>query len=288
MFRGFPRDRYLSGERAEGLLGVPTLGFIPQVREEGFRQVRDLNTFSALSESFRWLRAQLSFVDPPAKSLLVASSQSGEGRSHIVANLATTLVLGGKRVVVVDADLRAPAQHRIHRVRSSPGLVDVLIKTHSLASALLPICGGDLCLLPAGTSPPNPAEQLGSEAMKQVLAELEDQFDIVLLDSSPVLAAADTQVLASRVGGILLVVGNLPRSGGWIGTVADWLRDATPFVARYAPAMIERSRAALQVLYRTKTPIVGTVFVGVRGPMTTVRPYGYDDSDVATGPERGQ
>jgi capsular exopolysaccharide synthesis family protein len=138
--------------------------------------------------------------------MIVTSSVPAEGKSTTVANLAMSMAMENKRVIIVDADLRRPSQHKLFKVDSSPGLTDILLGTHRLDQVLRETGVPNVRLLPAGTPPPNPAELLGSREMQRLIDQLKEISDLVLFDSPPTLAVADSVVLSSRVDGVLLVI----------------------------------------------------------------------------------
>jgi capsular exopolysaccharide family len=201
-------DRMNSAEEAERVLRLPTLGTIPLIEEEGLRLIRDISTFSPLMESYRTLRTNINFaaVGNTVKSLLVTSSVPAEGKSTTCANLAMAMAMDGRRVIIVDGDLRRPSQHHLFKINSSPGLTDILVGTHTIEEVMQPTSVEGVRIIPAGSPPPNPAELLGSDAMGAFLAAVEQMADVVLLDSPPTLAVADAAVLSSRTDGVLLVI----------------------------------------------------------------------------------
>ncbi len=165
----------------------------------------------AASEAFRVLRTNLQFLglDKPLKSIMITSATPGEGKSTTIANLAVTFAQDGARVCLIDADLRRPTLAKLLGVQNWSGLTTALIGQESLQDCLKETAVPGLFVLPSGPIPPNPAELLGSNRMSNLLAELEEQFDMVLVDTPPVLAVTDAAVVASKVGGVVLVV----RSG---------------------------------------------------------------------------
>ena len=201
-------DRINSPEAAERVLRLPSLGHVPMVEEEGLRLIRDISSFSPLMESYRSLRTNLNFaaVGNELRTLLITSSVPSEGKSTTAANLAMALALDGKRVVIVDADLRRPSQHKLFKVESNPGLTDVLVDSHTLDDVMQPTNVENVWIVPAGSPPPNPAELLGSSAMERVVEQLKERADIVLFDTPPTLLVADSIVLSARMDGVLLVV----------------------------------------------------------------------------------
>jgi capsular exopolysaccharide synthesis family protein len=201
-------DAFFDGDDAEALLGIPTLGFLPRIDEPGLRLIRDLSSFSPLTEAFRALRTNLYFsTDTPLRSLAVVSSVPAEGKSTTAANLAMALALDGKRVILVDADLRRPSQHTLFGIEAGPGLTEVLAGDRTVKNVLRQTAVPEVRVIPVGSPPPNPAELLGSGGVTRLLAELERHCDIVLLDTPPVLAVADAAIAASQVDGALLVIG---------------------------------------------------------------------------------
>lgn len=201
-------DRINSPEEAERVLRLPSLGQVPLIEEEGLRMIRDISTFSPLMESYRSLRTNINFaaVGASLRTMIVTSSVPAEGKSTTVANLAMSMAMEGKRVIIVDADLRRPSQHKLFKIDSSPGLTDILLGTHRLEQVLRNTGVPNVQILPAGTPPPNPAELLGSAEMMKLIERLKDVSDLILFDSPPALAVADSIVLSSRVDGVLLVI----------------------------------------------------------------------------------
>jgi polysaccharide biosynthesis transport protein len=212
-----------SEEEMKKLLGVPILGIIP--RFEGSRRKKrkkggkpgttglPLSTRdepdSAAAEGFRLLRANLRFVevDKELKTLMVTSPTPGDGKTTVAANLSMELAAQERRVLVVDADFRIPALHRIFALPHSPGLSDVLSGGRPYQSVLQRIPGVDnLDILTVGPVPPNPSELLGSLRMKQLLQELTADYTHVVFDVPPVLATTDALDLASSLDGVLLVL----------------------------------------------------------------------------------
>lgn len=202
-------DRINSPEDVQRSLRLTALGAVPSIPEEGLRLIAGQKAFSPIVECYRGLRTNLGFasIDAPIRSLGVTSSVPGEGKSTTMANLAMALALDGKRVIIVDADLRRPQQHKIFKVEKKPGLTDLLLGTATIAEVLKETPLSPIRIIPAGSTPPNPAELLGSDRMQQVINALQELADIVLYDAPPTLAVADATLLASKVDGILFVVG---------------------------------------------------------------------------------
>ena len=204
-------DSLKTPEDVERALGVPVLGFVAEMQyknksaEEVYvaRQPR-----SPVSEAFRSLRTNLEFasVQKPIRTILVTSPGPSEGKTTISVNLAAIIALSGKRVALVDADLRRPHVHRFLDLPNRNGLSN-LFRIRDAASSVsrtkleLP----NLIVITSGGLPPNPAELLGSERMSEILKELTEMVDVVVVDTPPSLVA-DAQILAAKVDAVLLVI----------------------------------------------------------------------------------
>jgi succinoglycan biosynthesis transport protein ExoP len=167
------------------------------------------DALGARSEAVRRLRTNLQFVDiaNETKSIVITSSIPGEGKSTTAVNLAVSLADAGLRVLLIDADLRRPSIAEYLGLEGQVGLTTVLIGRAEVADVVQPWQGSSLDILPAGQVPPNPSELLGSTAMSALLGTLAESYDLVLLDSSPLLPVTDAAVLSRLSGGALVVVG---------------------------------------------------------------------------------
>lgn len=166
------------------------------------------NPKSPISEQYRTIRTNIQFstVDTKIRSILVTSSSPSEGKSTTAGNLAVVFAQQGKKVLLVDSDLRRPTMHFVFDITNNIGLTNVLMKQTSLAKAVYRADEENLYVLPSGPVPPNPAELLASKAMDELVEEMYREFDIVLFDSPPLLAVTDAQILANRCDGTILVV----------------------------------------------------------------------------------
>jgi polysaccharide biosynthesis transport protein len=164
----------------------------------------------ALVEAFRSLRTSilLSTADRPPHSLLVSSTQPGEGKTTVASNLAIALAQLGQRVLLVDADLRSPSLHRLFGARENLGLVSYLTGHEDWHALVRPSGLPRLDLMFSGPIPPNPSELLSSRSMGELIRSAQEQYEFILLDSAPLLALADSRILATLVSGVLLVVKN--------------------------------------------------------------------------------
>jgi len=177
--------------------------------DRAFTLITITNPRSPISEAYRTLRTNLEFssLDKPIRSMVVTSASPEEGKSTTLANLAVTLAQAGKKVILVDCDLRRPSLHQFFDARNAPGFTDMmrddaLMSKPPLQETAMP----NLYLLPSGTIPPNPAELLASRRMSEVIATLQQHAEIVLFDAPPVIAVTDAVVLSSKVDAVLLVV----------------------------------------------------------------------------------
>jgi capsular exopolysaccharide synthesis family protein len=200
-------------DQAEQLSGMRVLAMVPRLRTMHKRRRPVLITkaapYSRASESYRSLRTALQFagLNHDLKTILVTSPTGGNGKSSTVANLATVLATAGARVVVVNGDLRRARLNSFFRRPEDPGIASVLLGRCELEEALLPVHGiPGLTLLGTGPIPPNPTELLGSERTADIFAQLADNFDVVLIDSPPLIAVSDALVLSGYADGVLLVL----------------------------------------------------------------------------------
>ena len=162
---------------------------------------------SITAESYRSLRTniQYSSIDKQVKTLVVTSSNAGEGKSTVAGNLAYTFFQNGKRVLIIDCDLRKPSLHRKFNVSNEEGLTDVLVGTSKLNNVMKKI-DDNLYLLTTGTLPPNPAEIMGSNTMENFLEQCKINFDYIILDTPPILPVTDSKLLAIKADATVVVV----------------------------------------------------------------------------------
>jgi non-specific protein-tyrosine kinase len=189
---------------------LSTLGTIAVIRSDtpDDRLITHRTPRDPISEAYRVLRTNLSFsaVDDNLHTVLVTSSSPSEGKSTSAANLGVVIAQTGKRVIIVDSDLRRPVQHKIFGVTNNQGLTTAILDNRTPVSYhIQPTKIPDLQVMPSGPIPPNPAELLNSQRMEQVLAELKTIADVVIFDTPPVLSVADASILASKTDGVLLV-----------------------------------------------------------------------------------
>jgi len=193
---------------AEQITGAPSIGAIAYDAKATERPlIVHADPLSPRAESFRALRTNLQFLDMGGRaSFVVTSSIPSEGKSTTTINLAIALADAGKRVALLDADLRKPKVAEYLSIEGGAGLTDVLIGRAKVNEVMLPWGGRSLYVLPAGKIPPNPSELLGSAQMGTLLNMLEKDFDVVLCDAPPLLPVTDAAILARVTSGALMVV----------------------------------------------------------------------------------
>lgn len=180
----------------------------PHARPEPPALVCESDPRSPAAEAYRTLRTNLQFaaLSQGPQTLLITSASPGEGKTTTVGNLGVILAQAGQRVCVIDSDLRRPSLHRVFAVSNASGLTTALVSDRAVQEVAVPTRVAGLDLVPSGPVPPNPAEVLGSKQMKRFLEWAQAAYDVVLLDSPPVLAVSDASVLASEASGVVLVI----------------------------------------------------------------------------------
>ncbi|MCK0470081.1 CpsD/CapB family tyrosine-protein kinase [Alkalihalobacillus sp. APA_J-10(15)] len=169
--------------------------------------IADTDKRSPVAEQYRTIRTNIEFsaVDEELRTIAVTSSGPGEGKSTTTANLAIVMAQNGSRVLLIDADLRKPTMHYTFKTINSRGLTNVLTKQDELDEACQQTKIENLTILTSGPIPPNPSELLNSKMMEITLRQATEMFDVVLLDTPPVMAVADPQIIASKVNGTIIV-----------------------------------------------------------------------------------
>ncbi|MCS7012285.1 MAG: polysaccharide biosynthesis tyrosine autokinase [Chloroherpetonaceae bacterium] len=176
--------------------------------------VTHLDPKSAVSEAYRSLRTAILFSSSynakengsAGKVYVITSSSPKEGKSTTISNLAITLAQGGQKTLLIDADLRRPVIHSIFGYSKEPGLTNYLVGRSKIEEVLRTAPVPNLSIITSGTIPPNPSELLGAPRMKDFLADMKAQFDIILFDSPPVLAVTDAQVLSQHADGVVVIL----------------------------------------------------------------------------------
>lgn len=213
LLRNNLNDALTSKEAVEKLGGAPVLATVPLVASWKKRNqaaiVLDSWPTSPAAEAYRSLRTSIQFIrhERQLRTLLVTSPETAEGKTFTVANLGTVFAQAGERVVVVSCDLRRPQVSETLGLREEPGLTSIVLGKRTLSQAIQPVPGRPrMHVLGTGPLPPNPAELLSAAAVREVLNGLREQFDLVLIDSPPILPVTDAAVLSSLADATLLVV----------------------------------------------------------------------------------
>ena len=204
-------NTFKTKEAVEGTLNIPVMGVIPQMSNspksgKKYFVVED-DPKAVAAESYRTLKTniQYSSFDEKHRVMVVTSSTPGEGKSTTTGNLALALAEGESKVILIDCDMRKPTVHKKFHVSNEKGLSDVLIGKVDIMEAAHKY-NKNLLVLTAGKIPPNPSEMLGSKTMKELLDRLKEVVDYIILDTPPVQAVADAQILSTRADGTLLVI----------------------------------------------------------------------------------
>jgi len=162
---------------------------------------------SIVSEAYRTLRTniQYSSFDKAIKTIVVTSAEAAEGKSTVSGNLALSFAQNEKKVIIIDCDLRKPSVHKNFKISNLSGLSEVLIGKANL-DEVIQSRNENLDILPSGKIPPNPSEMLSSTAMSNLIENLREKYDIVILDSAPLQAVTDAQILSTKADGTILVI----------------------------------------------------------------------------------
>ncbi|MDT8396824.1 MAG: polysaccharide biosynthesis tyrosine autokinase [bacterium] len=214
-------DSVRDAEELESRVGVPVYGTIPFVRKAFERRKEKKphlvieEMYAPVTEAFRTLRTNIFFArgGERIRTLAVTSPEPGAGKSFVVANLAALSTLLGKKTLVIDADMRHPQQHIVLGVEQKPGLSEVLVDRMTFQDAIKKDHIKNLRVLTSGKIPPNPAELLGSPAMKELLDELREHYDLVIIDTPPVNLVADALLLTRMADFTLMVARSAVSSG---------------------------------------------------------------------------
>jgi capsular exopolysaccharide synthesis family protein len=163
---------------------------------------------SAAAEAYRTLRTNLQFATlaEPYRSLVFTSATAGEGKTTTASNFSIATAQSGTRVCLVDADLRRPSLHKMFDLPNKSGLSAALTWGESIASLAQPTHVPNLFVVPSGTPPPNPAELVASARMRELIAEAQDLFDLVVLDTPPIISVADPVAISAQCEGVIVVV----------------------------------------------------------------------------------
>jgi len=216
-------DKTIKPEELERLTGIPALGMIPRINRPTSRTQKDQplallacqEPRSTFAEAYRSVRTALQFstVDGAPRVMAITSAQPGEGKTTAALTLAITFAQAGKKVLLIDVDLRNPSLHRTLQLDNSLGLTNYLAADAQPVEVAQPVLLDNLFVIPSGPLPPNPVELLSTPKMAALLSLAAEKFDQVILDCPPVLGLADALILGNMAQATLLVMaaGNTPR-----------------------------------------------------------------------------
>ncbi|MFS0723901.1 CpsD/CapB family tyrosine-protein kinase [Paenibacillus sp. 1P07SE] len=179
--------------------------------------IMDINPESSIAESYRAIRTRIAFPSDgkELKVIMITSTKQGEGKSSTAANIAISIAQTGKKVVLIDADLRRPALHQMFGVVNHTGLANYLANLSVEPDEVVRSLHIDnLFFIPSGLTPPNPAELLTMQRMDEILAYLKKVYDVIIIDTPPALSVSDAQIVAAKSDGVVVVVeyGKVNRS----------------------------------------------------------------------------
>lgn len=174
----------------------------------GRKLIAFINPTSMISEQYRTVRTNIKFAMPDldVKTILFTSASPGEGKSTTAANVGIVFAQEGKKVLLIDSDMRKPSMHYTFQTTNSPGLSNILSKQWSVADVIQKTFIEGLDIIPCGQIPSNPAELLGSSMLDSLINAMKVKYDVIIIDAPPVLTVADAQILANKCDGTILVV----------------------------------------------------------------------------------
>jgi len=233
-------NRIKTPDEIRAHLGLAHLGLLPAMdQKNGKYPLLSGGVPANFSEAFRSFRTNVLFssAQEGARALVVTSTAPGEGKSMVASNLAISLAQAGQRVLLVDADMRKPKAHEIFGCKQEPGLSNVMVGSAKASDAVRKTAVSGLWVLTAGRIPPNPAELLGSARFREFVNSLKAHFDWIVLDTPPVMAVTDANLVAHHATGVVFVVGSEMTSRHAAKRAIDQLEQAN---ARFVGAVLNR------------------------------------------------
>jgi capsular exopolysaccharide synthesis family protein len=224
-------DRIRIPEEVEQKVGLSLLGVIPEAKDEAPIEALE-DPKSVVSEAYSALRSSLLYSTREGlpKVVLVTSAQASEGKSTTSYAVGRSMAQVGKRTLLIDGDLRRPSIHRLAGEANNVGLSSVLIGESDVGHAIAPTGIDRLFVMPSGPLPPSPAELLSSPRLVELLNAVRNEFDVVVIDSAPVLGLADSPGLSALADGVLLVIEANRGRGGQLKAAVRRLRMMKPTI----------------------------------------------------------
>ncbi len=226
-----------SGEDVKSLVTTPLLGMVPRQTPAGtpsvLGQIVELDPHSAVAEAMRAVRTSLTFGVTPerSRSFLVTSPEPGDGKSTVAGNLAIALANAGKRVILIDGDLRNPTLHQIFGINNEYGVSNILSGDEPTKGAIIRSTIARLSLITGGPPPMSPSELLNDPKFNEMLLELYKQYDHVVIDSPPVMRVDDARIMAATCDCTILVTRAEKTSHSSLRASVDRLADVGAFMA---------------------------------------------------------
>jgi capsular exopolysaccharide synthesis family protein len=219
-------DTIKTSDDVKAYKGITYLGSIRKLRKKEPRGIHEIDPRSPLREAFRTIRNSVRFatLDSAARTYAVTSTVQGEGKSFLVGNLAISLASEGKRVLIVDGDMRQPYMHTMFGISNSNGITNCLAGDSDIADIVTSTGIENLRVIPTGPIPPDPARLIESKKMLDLMERAKEQFDIVIIDTPPVLAANDAISLSAHTDGLIMVIESGKAGKKQFRDVLDLLR----------------------------------------------------------------
>jgi protein-tyrosine kinase len=211
---------------------------VPGESALSYRLAAAYEPFAQYAEGLRTLRSQLSmrWLGSGGSALAIAAPRHGDGCSTLAGNLAIVFAQLGERTLLIDTDMRNPSQHDLFGLDGGDGLAELLNARLEIDDAIQQVPHFDhLCVLPAGSPPPNPQELLSRLSFTELLTELGTRFDVILLDTPPLLQFADAQIVAARAGACVL---GTRRNGSTLDDIARAKAQLNPSITNFLGAVI--------------------------------------------------
>ena len=205
-------SRIKTPDELKAHLGLPSLGMVPALEPKSWKGKEPLihtGVPPGFAEAFRTIRTNVLFssAEEGSRAIVVTSTGPGEGKTTVASNLAIGFAQAGQRVLLIDADMRRPRVHDVFGRKQEPGLSNLMVGNAKASQSVHKTAVPGLWVLAAGHNPPNPTELLGSQRFRDFLTSLKEHFDLIIVDSPPVMAVTDAAIAAHSSSGVVFVVG---------------------------------------------------------------------------------